>query len=91
MSTREAELLRRVKTILWDDWDPIGVNCFPDAHGEYDSYASALLCRILHGDSAQDLDFHLSRIETDSMGLPQRPTSCRATAIAKLLALREAV
>ncbi len=89
MSNREKQLLRQVEAILWEDWDPIGVNHLPEAHGEYDSYAPALLSRILCGDPARDLDFHLSRIETDSMGLAPRPSSRRERAIARLLALRE--
>lgn len=31
--------LEAVRRILWEDWDPIGVNDHPGAIDEYDSYA----------------------------------------------------
>jgi hypothetical protein len=35
-------LLKRIKEILWKDWDPIGVNDLPEACNEYDTYASVI-------------------------------------------------
>jgi hypothetical protein len=87
---RIAVLQQIVCRILWEDWDPIGVNDIPEAAGEYDSYAPGIAGMLVRGVSAHDLDFHLSRIEEDSMGLPSRPPSYRAKAIASLIALRDA-
>jgi len=79
--------LEQVRRILWIDWDPIRVNDTPEAYGEYDSYSESVLGNILHGATAADLDFYLSRIETDSMGLGSSPPSSRAVAVSKLLAI----
>lgn len=80
--------LEAVRRILWLDWDPIGLNDHQDALDEYDSYAPAIVSLLSRGCCASDLDLHLSRIETDSMGLSQVPTAPRANVVAKLLALR---
>lgn len=32
-------LLERVRRVLWETWDPIGVNEHAEASTEYDSYA----------------------------------------------------
>lgn len=85
-ATHQAQL-RQVQRILWIDWDPIGVNDSPEAFGEYDLYAATVLGRILNGASAADIDFHLARIETDSMGLGASPSSTRFVAVSKLLAI----
>ena len=79
--------LKAIRAILWESWDPIGVNQRPNISGEYDSYAPTLLRLLSEHCSAHDLDFHLARLETDSMGLPPRPASARASTVAALLAL----
>ena len=50
-------------------WDPIGVACYADEMGEYDSYIPAL-CKLIEGraDREQILEY-LWIAETDSMGL----------------------
>jgi hypothetical protein len=80
--------LETVRRILWLDWDPIGVNDHPDAVDEYDSYAPGIVSMLARGCSADELDLHLSRIETDSMGLSQTPGASRATVVQKLLTLQ---
>jgi hypothetical protein len=92
VSREVALMLDVVRRILWDTWDPIGVNDVPEAFGEYDSYAPTVVSRLVHGCSAPDLDFHLARIEMDSMGLSGRKISPpRSAAVAALIALRESV
>lgn len=56
---------------------------------EYDSYAPAIVSLLVRGCSADDLERHLSRIETESMGLSPRSAAERATTVVHLLALRE--
>lgn len=80
-----------VQRILWLDWDPIGVNDHAAAIDEYDSYAPAIVSLLAQGCSAAELDLHLSRIETDSMGLSQAPPTARQNVVLKLLALRETI
>ena len=85
--TRNDIALIAVRKILWESWDPIGVNQRANISAEYDSYASTLLRMLSEHCSAHGLDFHLARLETDAMGLPSRPASARASTVAALLAL----
>jgi len=84
-----ARRLEAVRRILWETWDPIGVNDKPEASGEYDSYASTIVSLLARGCSASHMDVHLSRVETESMGLSERPSADRAAVVAELIALRE--
>jgi hypothetical protein len=81
-------LLERVRQILWETWDPIGVNAHAEAVTEYDSYAPGVVSLLIHDCTSAELDLHLSRIETNDMGLSQLPAGARASAVAALLALR---
>jgi hypothetical protein len=36
-------LLERVRQVLWETWDPIGVNEHPEASSEYDSDAPGVV------------------------------------------------
>jgi hypothetical protein len=81
-------LLQAVRKVLWEVWDPIGVNDHVEAVGEYDSYAASIVSLLIHDCSAPDLDRQLSRLETDDMGLPARSSGDRAPVVAALLALR---
>ncbi len=82
------DLLTEVRRILWEHWDPIGVNDEPGAFGEYDAYAAPIVARLLRGTTAADIDSYLAGVETLSMGLVQRPSASRAKAVSLLLALQ---
>ena len=64
-----AELTTMVRVALWRDWDPIGVNNISDADDEYDSYVGSICSLLLSGADAHQIRQHLSRIETEYMGL----------------------
>ena len=81
-------MLKAVRRILWELWDPIGVNDTPEALTEYDSYAPTIVGMLSRDCSASDLEHHLNRLETDAMGLRQRPRAERATVTAALLTLK---
>lgn len=75
----------KVKQILWEIWDPIGVNGEPDAFGEYDSYAPHILTLLQSGASKDQLANALDHITNDLMGLG---AGRHENAITALLALR---
>jgi hypothetical protein len=66
-----------VQAILWEQWDPIGVNGTPEARTEYDSYASALVSKVLGGASDHDIAVHLAHLETSAIGLGPSPVEKR--------------
>lgn len=67
MTVTENRLSQAVSEILFREWDPIGVNNFPEARD--DSYVSTI-CRMLEsGVDEVKLTDHLRRLRTNSMGL----------------------
>ena len=65
-------LLKEVEAVLWEDWDPIGVNDTPEAKGEYDSYAGAVFTVAFKTRSALAVAEHLVSVEHSSMGYEKR-------------------
>lgn len=62
-------MLERLQQLLWEEWDPIGVNDMEDAMGEYDSYASTLVDMLNDGKTRHDILAFLELVETAYMGL----------------------
>ena len=73
----------KVRKVLLNDWDPIGINDQAGADDEYDAYAGRLHALLASGLSARDIEAFLIRIEADQMGLA--PNRERARHIAELL------
>jgi hypothetical protein len=71
-SKQAKRLLQEVEAVLWKDWDPIGVNDTPEAKGEYDSYAGAVLTVALRTRSAMAIAEQLVSVEHVSMGFGRR-------------------
>ena len=61
------EIEGRIRTILNDDWDPIGVAVAVD--DEYDGYIAGILTLLMNGSSVDALVGHLRSIEVDRMAL----------------------
>lgn len=88
LTTDLSVRIEAVRQVLWEVWDPIGVNASTGAFGEYDSYAPAIVSLLARGCSARELETHLIKLETGSMGLSQVPSPRRVEAVAALMALR---
>ena len=65
----EGRLYLEVCEILLREWDPIGVNEYPEAHDEYDMYAPGLLWMMETGADELALQMHLAAICRVRMGL----------------------
>ena len=69
--TRQARVVQdRIRQILLNDWDPIGIREVPEAQDEYDSYVGGVYRLLADGASAVEVAAHLARIEGETMGLP---------------------
>lgn len=77
---RSGELESSVKDVLWQRWDPIGVNDVPEAYGEYDSYAGPIATLIRRGATEQELREHLEAITADRMGIKNAAAAAAAAA-----------
>lgn len=80
-------LLAVVDRMLWEDWDPIGVNEIPEARDEYESYVPGVVQLIRQATSAADVFRHLWWLETVYMGLGGDRSRTQAMAD-RLFALR---
>ncbi len=67
-----AERHRRIGTLLFQEWDPIGVNSNANLEDEYRCYVRGVYDVAMKTRSDLALAEHLSRIESESMGLPGR-------------------
>jgi hypothetical protein len=70
----------KVRAILLNDWDPIGIAGVPQAADEYDRYVGQLAQMVEAGSSISDLSEHLVRIEVDDMGLRGNHDRARSVA-----------
>ena len=76
----EKEILYKVvKFILLNEWDPIGINEFEEAHDEYDAYVSPICNMLAQGKSAPEIYTYL-RWAIGAMGLDGDELAERAVA-----------
>jgi hypothetical protein len=68
MTESEVVLYRQVFAVLFDEWDPIGVNGFAP-RDEYNSYAPALIAMIRGGADENRIAHQLGEFARVSMGL----------------------
>jgi hypothetical protein len=78
-----AQSLRKIRGVLSEDWDPIGVRDIPQAADEYDSYSTPIYTILRQHHSEDALLDYLSWM-TEHMGLTVCRESLRSIA-AKLL------
>jgi hypothetical protein len=58
-----------IHNILINEWDPIGVNIFPQANDEYDMYIPEIYKMLIHRRPKHELFDYLWWVETERMGL----------------------
>jgi hypothetical protein len=64
----------RVRQVLMDEWDPIGVRNAPEAQDEYDSYVGRVYVMLMdERASASEIGKYLFRVATEYMDLSPRP------------------
>jgi hypothetical protein len=70
---RATELIKRVQSVLWNEWDPIGLKGLEDADDwpsdEYDSYAPKIAGMIWHERSVVEIADYLDWATNEHMGL----------------------
>jgi hypothetical protein len=60
---------QEIDRILWEVWDPIGVNELSDARDEYSSYVNGVFELLVNGASDDAIAQHLFAIASDRMEL----------------------
>jgi len=69
LSEQQNQLYNLIDDLLWEEWDPIGINDMPEARDEYSSYTPQIFSLAMHGASNEDIAEKLKRIEIDWIGL----------------------
>jgi hypothetical protein len=83
------DLLESLKSLLWQEWDPIGVREIDPnwPNDEYNGYAFEVWMLLKTGASATDIEAYLAGMETSHIGLSNN--SGRAGEVArKAIALK---
>lgn len=63
------QVVSEIRKVLWEKWDPIGVNDMPEAFDEYHGYAGGVYALLMQGAADTKVADHLCQIATDTMGL----------------------
>jgi hypothetical protein len=67
------ELFKIVNQILWEDWDPIGINDNPQIHDEYSSYAPQIIKLLIDNKDSKQISKLLAQISNIDLGLGPIP------------------
>lgn len=62
-------LQETIRKMLWENWDPIGVNQFPEAIDEYDGYVFEVAQLVEKNAPKEEIFNHLWALETGHIGL----------------------
>ena len=66
---RANEVRNVIRQVLFDDWDPIGINDIAP-RDEYDSYIGGVYRRLVSGCTEDELCKYLGELETTAMASP---------------------
>jgi len=76
LSEPQLKFYKRIDEILWNDWDPIGINYSEEARDEYQSYLPQVFSMSLKNASSQDIAGYLFEIETNHIEMPGTLERC---------------
>ena len=80
LSPKHLELYQGIDEILWNDWDPIGINLLPSGRDEYDSYIPVIFRMVMDNATSLELEQYLDDVVKNRMGLRSRKKSNRPIA-----------
>ena len=71
---QSRESRSRIRAVLMQDWDPIGVSGVPDASDEYDAYVGTVYVLLMDQRADQAaIAAYLFDVAVNHMGLPDHP------------------
>lgn len=78
-------------SVLYEQWDPIGVGAAGGPSDEYESYVPALIGLVRSGASDEVIAEHLGSLERTAMGVAVSPAAHRLAVVRRVrAAVREA-
>jgi hypothetical protein len=69
LSVKQNQLYTFIDELLWQEWDPIGINSYFEVKDEYSSYAGQVFSLVVRGATAEELAQKLLSIEQEMIGL----------------------
>lgn len=69
LNDKENQLYTFIDELLWQEWDPIGINDCIEVRDEYSSYAGQVFSSAIRGATAEEIAQKLLSIEQELMGL----------------------
>jgi len=81
---RGVEVMEAIRGVLFDDWDPLGVNEYAP-RDEYDAYIAGVYRLLCRRASEEEIAEHLRGLEWDEMGLAPRTAASLLPVARKLL------
>ena len=79
MTNEQKDIYYEIDKILWNDWDPIGVNDIAP-RDEYQSYTPILFSLKINGADKETIAQKLNDIATKTMGLSGNIGHCKVIA-----------
>ena len=79
MTEGEKDLYKTVDEILWNDWDPIGVNNIAP-RDEYQSYVPEIFSMLINSKPEKEIADRLYKIETETIGVLGNREHCSTIA-----------
>ena len=68
MTREQKEIFKSVDEILWNEWDPIGVNNVAP-RDEYQSYVPEIFSFLIQNRTDKEIADRLSKIENETIGV----------------------
>ena len=66
---KQLELYQGIDEILWNDWDPIGINLLPSSRDEYQDYIPVIFKLVMKNVTSLELEQYLDDVVKNRMGL----------------------
>jgi hypothetical protein len=86
-----AEAEAAIKSVLLQEWDPLGVHELPGPHGEYDTHAHEVYDLLARGASDVQVERYLHHIERDDLHHPELATRDLGPVLRKLRDLERTI
>ncbi len=80
MTQEQKNLYKIIDELLWNEWDPIGVNEYKEARDEYYNYIPQVFKLKIDNADNEIIAQYLFKVETDRMGLFGNIENCRRVA-----------
>ena len=66
---KQLELYQGIDEILWNDWDPIGINLLLSSRDEYQDYIPVIFNLVMKNVTRLELEQYLDDVVKNRMGL----------------------